>query len=77
MKIPHDWGKRPVSGEGLEWHAPWGTPNQWLKKPLLNDQFIERNGFLRVKRRKIVSIVYIMYIVYMLYAPELHPEILI
>ena len=39
---------------------------------LLIGNSIERNGFQRKIRGKIVSIVYILYIVYILFAPELH-----
>jgi hypothetical protein len=46
--------------------------NQWLKRPLLIGISIERNGFQRAKRKKIVYIVYILYIVSLPYAPELH-----
>jgi len=43
---------------------------QWLRRPLLFDRSIERCGFQREKRGKIVSIVYILYIVSIPYARE-------
>ena len=45
------------------------NPYQWLKRPLLFDGSIERIGFWREIRGKIVSIVYILYIVSLPFAP--------
>jgi hypothetical protein len=44
--------------------APWGAPNQWLKRPLLFDGSIERMRKKGEIKGKIVSIVYIEYIVF-------------
>jgi hypothetical protein len=48
------------------------TPNQWLKRPLLNDRYIERSWFWRQIREEIMYIVYILYIVYIPYARNMH-----